>query len=224
MYAKHDVIWDEVYHADGYRCREMIEPGWTVLDIGAHTGSFALLAAEEGADVWAFEPELANYRELAALAKEYNATLVAKGCSNRIIPCNVAVCGGYGLIEGEIAIHKAKSFGHSTTWRGLEYGHNQPCWGIPIDAILAMTGEVDLIKLDAEGAEGEILAHTLLLHGSQDRGLAPYARRLIVEWHKVGDATLVGLQELARGCIEEVYHVQHTWQGEGVTFVHYLRK
>lgn len=219
-----DAIWDEVYYNDGYRCQGLIKPGWKVLDVGAHTGSFALLAAEAGADVWAFEPELANFRQLSELAQEFNASAVAAGHPNRITTCNVAVCGGRQLIEGEVAVHRTKTFGHSTTWTGAEYACRQSCWGVPIDAILALTGAVDLLKIDAEGAENEILAHSELLHGSQDRGIVPFARRLLVEWHTISAPDLVGMQDLARGCIEEVYDQIHAWDGQGVTFVHYQRK
>lgn len=170
-------LWQEVYHGDGYRCKGLISPGMRVVDVGAHHGAFALLAAELGADVLAFEPETGNHAKLVQTSLEWERRRAMTGGLGRIQPSRCAVIGGRSLAEVWLHRHRALSVGHSMVWSGGDYLGGETVPAVPLDVVLALLGRVDLLKVDCEGAEVLILGTSSQLHRVE---------RMVVEWHMVG--------------------------------------
>lgn len=54
------LIWESVYVNNEYKLPERFEPGDVVIDIGAHTGSFAAACLERGAGVHTYEADVEN--------------------------------------------------------------------------------------------------------------------------------------------------------------------
>ena len=125
-----------------------IQPGMTVVDIGAHFGYFTLLAASrmhpaEGL-VYAFEPHPRSFEIL-----EKNVAVNWLGKWVRAFPC--------ALLDApaEIELHSAPTLLGSSSFfvTSLEGQNFQPIpvTARPLDEII--TGPVDVMKMDAEGSE-----------------------------------------------------------------------
>ena len=140
-------IWEE-YQSELFK--DLIKPGMVVIDIGANIGYYTLIAAKLVGDsgrVYAFEPEPNSYR---------------------ILVKNIAI-NGYSNV---VAIRKALSNQHGRVKLFLDkYTFGTPSFAehnVPhkagfvevetetLDNFLP-DGKVDLIKIDAQGAEGLIL-------------------------------------------------------------------
>jgi FkbM family methyltransferase len=141
-------VWvDRVY---ALRPDFAIRPGWTVVDLGSHKGSFAILAATSapGVRVYAFEPAPQNF-DLLRQNIELNAL------SN--LQCfNVAIGGR----DGKRVLHLySKHFLHSFYTRP----DAAPCEEVPVEvwslgrALGVSQGRIDLLKVDIEGMEFEAL-------------------------------------------------------------------
>lgn len=131
----------------------LIKPGMTVVDIGANIGYYTLLAA--GAvgpkgKVYGFEPEPRNFELLRrnVMVNGLNwATLSDKalwneaGTAQLFTTHGYAACGGHTLCGGD-AHDTRPSIAVET---------------ITLDAFLSDDRKVDVIKIDAEGAEPFIL-------------------------------------------------------------------
>src|SRR5205085_10427341 len=79
-------IFTEIYQGHVYdRVPDFIpRPGWTVVDVGANVGLFAVQQARRGARVLAFEPNPDCYRRLSK-------TIAANGLGGTVRAFNVAV-------------------------------------------------------------------------------------------------------------------------------------
>jgi FkbM family methyltransferase len=125
-----------------------LKPGMTFWDIGAHIGFFSLLACRRVGDsghVHAFEPMEQNRARLSVGIQE-------NGFSNITVH-------EYGLAatSGEAVLHAHPS---SLMWtlvpeRGMRRGIT--VWCYTLDELAQFTSRPDLIKIDAEGAEVEVL-------------------------------------------------------------------
>lgn len=139
-----DVV-NEVIERDTYALRELQKsnPGFSVIvDIGAHIGTFSLLAASlwPNAFVWSFEPTQVYFRCLACNA--------LRNCH----PINLGIMGYYGM-ESAADHEIAKSHPDEPNWR-KEIGHSLNAG----ELISMVPGEaIDLLKIDCEGSEVEIL-------------------------------------------------------------------
>lgn len=135
----YDEIWVDKVYGD-------VEPGWTVLDIGANIGFFTLFALEAGARVYAYEPEEKNFERLEQQiiqnlddperAHVYRCA-VASDDEGRNLYLNAENIGGHRIT------HDAG-------------GGIQRVPSITLNQIIEEVGHVDLIKMDCEGAEREI--------------------------------------------------------------------
>lgn len=135
---------------------ELIRSGSVVWDVGAHRGFFSLLAARlagpEGR-VHAFEPAPATARTL-------RESVGLNGLDNVTVH-ELAVAGH----EGEAVLNVRPATAMSTL-DGDAGGDPITVRCSTLDALLAELGEPDLVKIDAEGAEGAILSAAQdLLHG-----------------------------------------------------------
>ena len=150
--------------------------GKTVVDIGAHIGSFSILAAMKGARrVLAYEAGADNFDLL------------------------VTNCGALPAVEcHRAAVWRSDADGASLSWREASNPQNtgggtvvecatiagEPTGGgrrctvrtIPFDDIVERAGTVDLLKIDAEGSEYPIL----LTSGRLDRVDA-----IVGEYHEI---------------------------------------
>jgi FkbM family methyltransferase len=124
----------------------IVRPGMTVLDVGAHIGYFTLLAARgvgESGKVYAFEPLPANN---ALLRRNVGENAFA----NRVSVSDQAVTDRMG----QLVLHNSgRDAGTATLYSqgGTEFGVRTTS----LDAWAAELGwpQVDLIKMDIEGAE-----------------------------------------------------------------------
>ncbi len=152
-YPSPDMVVDRYEQATTDLFRQLLQPGMVVVDIGAHVGYFSLLAAElvgSGGTVYAFEPEPDNH----ALLKK---NIELNGYTN-ILAQRKAVSSNSGLTDlflsaldsGSHSIHAAGARGVTGTAR-VE--------ATTLDAFLDAQGwpQVDLVKIDVEGAEVEVL-------------------------------------------------------------------
>lgn len=155
-------IWDEVFTKNCYRLPEHMQ-GWVVLDVGAHIGSFARAAAMRGAVVRSYEP-----------AKE-----CAQPFSWNTAGLNVSL-GSYAVgsaDEERILIHcpsRDERSGHSIFIPHPNWGRSEMVRVLPFKNICH--GEVDLCKLDCEGAEYTILNDT-------PDDVLRLVRRWVIEFH-----------------------------------------
>jgi FkbM family methyltransferase len=119
-----------------------IEAGDRVLDLGAHIGTFSLLAARLGAQVTAVEASPGNV-QLLRLAIEANAlsdqlTVVHAAVTSEVGEVSFADQGPYGTIDTERT-------GHASGWPVITVK------GTTIDSLSG--APFDWIKMDIEGAE-----------------------------------------------------------------------
>ncbi len=137
-------------------------PGWTVLDVGANVGYFALLAADAGgaeSDVIAFEPNphMRDLLEQTVRLNQAQITIVPAACGER---------------SGSIALHlspDARNSGLSTVLDHIENAVRLTVPLLRLDEFCAERGTVpDLVKVDVEGAEEMVLrgAERLLRDGT----------------------------------------------------------
>jgi FkbM family methyltransferase len=131
---------------------QLLQPGDTVLDVGAHIGHHTLLAAKlVGASgrVYAFE---ASPQTFAALK-----TNIALNRLAQVDARNFAVCGDSGFINLFVAPYEdsgRNSLNERKGWHSIAV----PCTRLDtlLDEICPST--IRFIKIDVEGAEREVLA------------------------------------------------------------------
>lgn len=151
------------------------QPGWTVLDLGAHKGAFALRAARAGATVHALEPERHNLALLQANLARNPPT------GRRVHVLAGAVAAERG--RGELLRRTSWSHGLEPQPDDAPDLDRDPVALLPLDALIAAAGPaVDLVKLDVEGAE------LPALRAASAAALAR-VRRLVLEYHPLGAQT-----------------------------------
>ncbi len=139
--------------------RSVLRRGWTVVDVGANLGYFALLAAKQvgpEGKVIALEPFPDSYRLLTRNIE------VNKLANVLALP----------LAAGERKEERAFYCYERANWNGFRIGDRPPIGQIrvtvrPLDDLLEREPRVDLIRMDVEGAELEVLrgaAETLKKH------------------------------------------------------------
>lgn len=194
-------IWRDVFERNSYRLGPM--PGWHVLDIGAHIGSFSRAAAERGAIVRAFEPAADCVATFMLNTSGLPVTLEQKAV--------LAEAGKAWLIHCPIVEEKS---GHTIC---IPHGNGpgEEVEAVAFESVVNRicfecdTAAIDLCKLDAEAAEYPILLDTpdAALHLVKrwviefhdfDRHRMPWARLahigLKVDWQQKSDNfLLVGL-------------------------------
>jgi FkbM family methyltransferase len=164
----------EVYEE---RCYEQVPdfvpgPDWTVVDVGANVGAFALLQARRGARVVAFEPNPDCFARLSHARR-------ANGFDDRLTVLERAVGAAPGsarlvVADGNTLLGSVVSPQPGAERQGFEVQVES------LDRALPAAGvdRVDLLKLDAEGAEAAILR-------GATRTL-PGVDRVVMEYHSDG--------------------------------------
>lgn len=132
--------------------------GTTVLDLGANTGLFTLLAALRGCRVLAVEAQAGFIREIAELTQRY-------GVKDRVTLAHALAGGGRGLLAQPGVLEAASHFDGQAPERTT------------IPQLFARHGieSVDFLKCDIEGSEFELLE-------APDAWL-PKVRRIAMEVH-----------------------------------------
>lgn len=123
-----------------------VAPGETVIDIGANVGDFALTAAEAGARVFAFDGDPV----VVACLKANTAD----------IPEVTADCAILWKQAGEVTFYSAPDRADSSLFRPPGAGVTAfTAQATTLDALAGRhgIGAVALLKMDAEGAEPEVL-------------------------------------------------------------------
>lgn len=121
-----------------------------VVDIGAHLGSLALMAAKRGATmVLAFEPIPQNFKRLVE-----NITL--NNCWQQIHPIEMAVSSSEGI--STLYTRSGFNSGQNSTMYKPEIFNlmtKAPC--LSLSTIVRMVGSIDYLKIDIEGGEFPLL-------------------------------------------------------------------
>lgn len=132
--------------------RSIVRPGMTVVDIGANVGYYTLLAAKlagPAGRVYAFEPGPENFRLLRRNVAENgyrNVTLVPQAVSSR---------SG----TASLTLDRSSSGGHSLSqFRGAADSVTVETTSLDDFFAAREAPAIDVIKMDAEGAEYGILA------------------------------------------------------------------
>ncbi len=134
---------------DGAAIRAALAPGMTVVDVGAHVGYFALLAAQcvgPGGKVVAVEPAPENYALLAANVARVGATQIE------------AVHGAAWREAGELELRLSPT--NTGDHRVYDDGADRARTRVPavrLDEVLADCERLDLVIVDTQGAEQPVL-------------------------------------------------------------------
>lgn len=163
----------EVFAEDGYRLRWFagdLGPAPTVLDIGAHIGCFSLFCAAQfpGARVEAYEPTPTTSQYL-------DTNIATNQLAERVHSHRSAVGATSGMLrmtdDGVASVHNGVLHLGDTGASTFEV----PCSSLA-DAFEAAGGAVDFIKIDAEGAEYDIVLNA-------PPELWKTVRRVVMEYH-----------------------------------------
>ena len=146
-------IVNEVVESETYfRGKLTVKSGDIVIDIGAHIGSFSLLAASLGGKVYSYEPCKENFELLTKNIKLNNFSVDAH---------NVGVMGSSG---------KRTLYIESFNFGGTNFYNNSQLFSVShteeIDCITLEDiykdehlDHCDFLKLDCQGAEAEIIRY-----------------------------------------------------------------
>ena len=154
-------IWDTVVRDNEYGLPAAFAPGDVVIDVGAHTGSFALACLLRGAaKVVCVEPHPENYKLLWGNLAPWRDRIEARQ----------RACWPRG---GDVAMLDPLP-GHANTGR-WEIAEGRGVTAVRLDDLIDdAPGRVRLVKLDCEGAEWEILEEAGRLIGWVDEFVGEY--------------------------------------------------
>ena len=199
-----ETFLDRFYERYGF----VIQPGWTVLDVGGGIGEFGLFAAhaEPGTQVFAFEPfpeSFALMRENARLNDVANVHLfeMALGAESGASMLD--------LSSGEPLRFQSQAPADSATTRQIKVTASSLRDALTLIGVV----DVDLIKIDCEGAEYDILF-------SADRTVLDRIHRIVMEFHD--GVTVYAHTDLVR-FLEEAGYVVDTFPNPVHSSLGYLR-
>ena len=173
VWAVKETFLDAFYIRYGVPVRD----GWTLVDIGAGVGDFSILAAygHPAARVLAFEPFPESYEILVK-------NLLANALEN-VTPCQQAVWSHSGSLQLDISAGEPLQISSSEVVVEARAGQTVAVPAVTLADVLAEhdVAQVDLLKLDCEGAEYEILM------SASAETLSP-VQRIIMEYHDLSEA------------------------------------
>lgn len=143
----------DVYDGNEYRVPEDVT-GWRIVDVGAHVGTFVRLCLERGAaEVVCVEPDLQSMRTLMENLADHRDKV-------KLVHAAVWDRDCIGMLS-----QHTDSTGRTLCTDGVDV----EC--VKLDRVLS--GEVDFLKIDAEGAEYSIIGSSRF----------PGVKRLAIEFH-----------------------------------------
>lgn len=164
---KSESIINEVWSNNYYEKNLIINQGMIIIDFGANQGFFSLYAASKGAKVFSYEPEKTNYKILLENVKRNNLTGLIK-CRNYAIGKEAGLIDlflqDYDISFASGMVSTSKRFvskisdgNKSSTDSGIT---SQTVQCVTLDTVIGEIGEdeIDLLKIDCEGAELDILS------------------------------------------------------------------
>lgn len=187
-------IFDDVALWDTYEVeRAHFKPEDVILDIGAHVGLLSYLCHQHGSRaVYAFEPEIKNFRQLAAHLGGLDGVHLSNLAVFRSDKSIAALVhsghlgensgGGNVLLQGMLLEIYAQTLDAQTAVP-------QTVQVIALDEILARVGRVKLLKLDCEGSEFPILLTSLLLGQVEE---------IVGEYHEISANVFLALDPQAK--------------------------
>jgi FkbM family methyltransferase len=196
-------IWEPYESALIY---QMLQPGDCFVDVGANIGYFTLLAAQrvgESGRVFAFEPELRNYRLL-------NENLKLNGLQGRV----TAVEAGLSVRDEEarLYLHPDNLGDHQLHAAAERQRESRPVQLLSGSRYLAeQVNRVDLVKVDTQGSEYQVIEGLMpLLQASIPDlriviELTPYSLRAAGS----SGARLISLLETLGLPMSIIDHVEH---------------
>ncbi len=174
-------IIDEVWFDECYQQQYKIQPGDVIIDIGANQGVFSIFAAAKSAKVFAVEPDPNNYSILLR-------NIEMNGLQDSIFPINKAVSSTTGAITLYVPERDGTALTGLITTTPVVSAMYQTMdvtsmreLTVPtlsFSELLKDVGdtEIDLLKIDVEGAELDIL-----YSGKEEEFLG--IKRLVMETH-----------------------------------------
>ncbi|WP_193758339.1 FkbM family methyltransferase [Pseudovibrio sp. Ad26] len=161
-------ILEEVYSEDHYDINKFIQPGFKVLEIGAHIGIFSLLAANRvGRDGFVLSIE-ASPQNFELLDKNRRA--------NPHVPLKIMNIAAADKV-GEVSVYHSNwnTGGHRT---GKAQGFKNLVLSNGLSQLLDRmpAGEVDVLKIDCEGCEFSVIE-------GADTEILRRIRLMIIEFH-----------------------------------------
>jgi FkbM family methyltransferase len=152
-----------------------ITKGSIVVDVGAHIGSFCLIAAKSADRVLAYEPEPSNYQMLKKNVELNNL--------KNVTIFEMAVSGSSGHQEF-CAFEDGSTGSHFLSKGGSNHLVKKRVPIISLEDIIKKEGlsQIDFLKLDCEGAEHDILREMSLDTATRIRGIAMETHRVPPEF------------------------------------------
>jgi FkbM family methyltransferase len=164
-------IWiDRCYASPGF----VPEPGWSVLDVGANKGIFALWALHEAKNdlrLACYEPSPSSFRYLQRNVGSQVAGDMLRNCA-------------VGATEGDVTLYELVGRSGESSLsqsRAATTGNEIVETTVPkvtLADVIADLGSIDLLKVDVEGAEYEIVADS-------PSGAFTGVRRIVLEFDAV---------------------------------------
>jgi FkbM family methyltransferase len=178
--------WDGSYELEVQRTlQERLKPGSVIYDVGANIGFYSLLAARQGAQVFAFEPDVQIAGSL-----ERHARLNSLSAKIEVIRAAVFSTSGFVALE---PADTARGHGNAHVGTHTEPSNSTvqvPC--TTLDDFAQGHIAPDTIKIDVEGAESNVLE-------GAEKLFTQYRPHLICEVHDPANASFVDTWLKTRG-------------------------
>jgi FkbM family methyltransferase len=194
------------YDFDGY----VPGRGWRVVDVGANVGVFAMLAANRGAQVVAYEPNPDTFRRLVANTAQWrvechHAAVVGEPCGSLPLFLHPLRDTRNTLLGERGGVVNTRAFSQSPAGTLPTYGETVEVPAVAISDVLAEP--CDLLKIACEGGEFDIFAHV----GDRLRN----ARRIVLELHTEMETEYGDAERLVAGVRDAGFdvHVHPTHAG-----------
>ena len=171
-------MWEGCYEQAAQEYfQKQLKSGCIVYDVGANFGFYSLLAARQGAQVFAFEPDVQIAESLERHAR-------MNSLNTRIEIIRAAVYS----FSGSIALDPANcQRGHGNAHVGVAVDPSHPTVSVPCTTLDDFAREhvaPDVVKIDVEGAESEVLR-------GAERVFAESRPQLLCEVHDPVNASFV---------------------------------
>ncbi len=152
------LLW-EVFGFERYGCVKEAAPE-SILDLGAHIGSFSLYAHAlfPKARIYAYEPASAAFNTLVTNVGSF-ATVSKQAVAGTARPATLYITTGGVESQSGLYLHL-----HSEEQDpGFSIARTETVDCVTLDSILEMVGYVDFVKVDVEEIETEVLRNSQLL-------------------------------------------------------------